>query len=226
MLKVRGFTLAELLITIGIIGVISAITIPSLINKTQEMENYNRFRKKYSEIANATSLLMNDYGGKINATTFSDGSPNSEDDNLMTAYLKYLKLQKMCSAGNIPGNCWNSDSVYRFDNGQLYGGSDWWNNAYDSAAILSDGSYFLIYINTSAISCNDNAASSSECARMYVDVNGIKKPNQVGKDIFNMNLHQTKLGYGREFDLESKDSSYYGGTGFGMTGYCLTNKCP
>ena len=46
----RAFTLAEVLITLGIIGVVSAMTLPTLMNKTQNKELHAQFQKVYSEL--------------------------------------------------------------------------------------------------------------------------------------------------------------------------------
>ena len=49
----KAFTLAEVLITLGIIGVVAAMTLPSLINRTQKKELQAAFFKTYSELNQA-----------------------------------------------------------------------------------------------------------------------------------------------------------------------------
>jgi len=48
--KAKGFTLAEVLITLGIIGVVAAITIPGLVNHYQKKETANKLKKVYAEL--------------------------------------------------------------------------------------------------------------------------------------------------------------------------------
>jgi len=176
-------------------------------------------------ISAATTQLVNDYGGSIHANTFSTGGLYENDDLLLNAYGKYLNFIRVCHDSTILGNCWNSIGSSRFDTGVIYGDTSWWNNNYESAATLKDGSFFFVFLNRSELACIDsNGAAYTECARIYVDVNGHKIPNRIGKDIFEMNLHQTKIGLGSEYG--SNENSTYGGIGFGMTGYCLLNKCP
>ena len=55
-----GFTLAETLITLGIIGVVAALTIPSLLTKCQELVIKNQFKKPYSLIQQAFKIVEND----------------------------------------------------------------------------------------------------------------------------------------------------------------------
>ncbi|MBQ8460734.1 prepilin-type N-terminal cleavage/methylation domain-containing protein [bacterium] len=52
----KGFTLAEILITIGIIGVISAITIPQLLTNYQKRQTTTKLKKIYSELQQAVKL--------------------------------------------------------------------------------------------------------------------------------------------------------------------------
>ena len=54
----QGFTLAEVLITLGIIGVVAAITLPTVINKAQNMILKNQFKKAYSTFYNAMKLVQ------------------------------------------------------------------------------------------------------------------------------------------------------------------------
>ena len=58
----KGFTLAEVLITLGIIGVIAALTIPTLINKTTNKELETAFKKNYSMVQNAYKKAYYDNG--------------------------------------------------------------------------------------------------------------------------------------------------------------------
>lgn len=57
-----AFTLAEVLITLGIIGVVAAMTLPALKQKLDERANITMLKKFYSEFTNATNLLIVDYG--------------------------------------------------------------------------------------------------------------------------------------------------------------------
>lgn len=60
--KVRAFTLAEVLITLGIIGVVAALTLPTLMTKIQEQSTVGKLRKSYNSIENAYQRMISDYG--------------------------------------------------------------------------------------------------------------------------------------------------------------------
>ncbi len=49
----KGFTLAEVLITLGIIGIVAAITISTIVHNIQEMTLNNQFKKFYSTFKQA-----------------------------------------------------------------------------------------------------------------------------------------------------------------------------
>ena len=63
--KFLAFTLAEVLITIGVIGVVAAITLPSLITKSRKVMVENRLKDTYSILANATRLAEGEFGADI-----------------------------------------------------------------------------------------------------------------------------------------------------------------
>ena len=61
-MKIRAFTLAEVLITLGIIGVVAAMTLPSLMNKIQKRDTAARLKKFYSAMNQAINRSTVDNG--------------------------------------------------------------------------------------------------------------------------------------------------------------------
>ncbi len=61
-MKKRAFTLAEVLVTLGIVGVIAAITIPSLAMRCQKYVLKKQFKKKYLVLQQALDIVANDFG--------------------------------------------------------------------------------------------------------------------------------------------------------------------
>ena len=57
-----GFTMAEVLITLGIIGVVAAMTLPAIINETRNKELEVQFKKVYSELNQIAQLFKNEKG--------------------------------------------------------------------------------------------------------------------------------------------------------------------
>ncbi len=84
-MKKKAFTLAEVLITLGIIGIVVAITMPSLITKYHQRETVTKLKDTYSIITNAVRLSEQE-----NGDLESWDIPNSQEgfDNYIAPYLK------------------------------------------------------------------------------------------------------------------------------------------
>ena len=75
----RAFTLAEVLITLAIVGIIAAITIPTIVNKYKTTVASTRLKKFYSMMSQAIQLSEID-NGEITTWTKSEGDIKNEDE--------------------------------------------------------------------------------------------------------------------------------------------------
>ena len=104
MLNEKAFTLSEVLITLGIIGTVAAITMPSLINNYQKQSTAAKVKKFYNTINNAVNLSAAE-NGDVN-TWFPEKKDNTYEENAkfvrtyILPYLKYTKAEK-CSETSI-----------------------------------------------------------------------------------------------------------------------------
>ncbi|MBR6163646.1 type II secretion system protein [bacterium] len=90
--EASAFTLAEVLITLVIIGVIAAITVPTLMNKTNNQEYVSKLKKAYSTLSQATNLIIAEEG-----TPRADKGGWAKDaDNVYNLYKKHLNNAKEC----------------------------------------------------------------------------------------------------------------------------------
>jgi prepilin-type N-terminal cleavage/methylation domain-containing protein len=175
-LKKAAFTLAEVLITLGIIGVVTAMTMPSLIQNYQEKATVTKLKKCYSLVSQAYVSILNDEGG-------SDTLQAGDDLEMMEKFGKYLKYQKTCgrNKGCFP------NVTYKSVTGNGY--SKWEDDTTDrSRAILTDGT--LIMFNKSAMWRGEG---NYLYAQIYVDINGFKGPNQLGRDFFYFYISPEKI---------------------------------
>ena len=69
----KGFTLAEVLITLGIIGVVAALTMPSIINNIQKIVLKNQFKKAYSLFSQGVMQAQANLGGAVSCSYYTDG---------------------------------------------------------------------------------------------------------------------------------------------------------
>ena len=176
-LKKAAFTLAEVLITLGIIGVVTAMTMPSLIQNYQEKATVTKLKKCYSLVSQAYVSILNDEGG-------SDTLQAGDDLEMMEKFGKYLKYQKTCgrNKGCFP------NVTYKSVTGNGY--SKWEDDTTDrSRAILTDGT--LIMFNKSAMWGGNEG--NYLYAQIYVDINGFKGPNQLGRDFFYFYINPEKI---------------------------------
>ena len=231
-MKKLGFTLAEVLITLGIIGVVAAMTIPTLIANYQEKQTISRLTKAYATISNAYQMAKIEngelyaWGFTRNSTTgttdpdtgdyeIADGTV--ENSNIFWAKLApYLKVVKHTDT---------TKDNYQFDTYTLDGRRSGMLTM--STVELADGTtFFGGYIGD--YRCSDTAVT---CGDFAVDINGINtEPNTFGKDIFYFDV--TKNGIkpqGREerrpFDdycNMTKTSTDF--NGYGCAAWILQNK--
>lgn len=186
-MKKTGFTLAEILITLGIIGIVTAMIIPTLLKNTNNIELKTKWKKEYADLTNVTKLIMNDNGNNI-VGVFTSG-----ESSMLTTYSNYLKVAKVCSTDSVAEGCIASQ-FYKGLDGTGTGGTDSFNRP---GIILNDGTSIIFYATTNAqaLNCNraldTNVPLSQTCGTLYIDVNGLKLPNTVGKDLFLIILTQT-----------------------------------
>ena len=160
-----AFTLAEVLITLGIIGIVACMTLPVLVSKYREHVTVNRLRQVYSLLKQAESMAVNEYGD-INTWDFIDlktmaGIYPGLNTLVFDKYYKpYLKTAKC-----------NYSATIKAANGTSFIG------------IANDYKYVCLP-NGTVIYGNTLAGSGYTGTIVYVDLNGKKGPNVVGRDVF------------------------------------------
>lgn len=165
-----AFTLAETLITLGIIGIVAALTIPALTVKYQKKTTVTRLKKCYTEFAQAVQMAEAE-NGTVDTWNINLDADDEENGMALTKpILKYLKIVKSCDDGHRQ-EC--------FGDLKNINGEDWRPLPY-SSHILADGSSFLI--------TGGGTSSSSKYSphlHIYVDIDGRKKgTTTLGKDVF------------------------------------------
>lgn len=182
MFKNKGFTLAEVLITLTIIGVVSALTVPNLYAYYQKQQYVTQLKKVYTEISQAIKLLMADEG--INKITLSDTLYCNYDDGcdydqalqrLGNNFLKkYFKVIKDCGKED------NSRRECFSNNTKTISGGDPSNPASSSSyCIITAGEYSLCL----------TPATNDSAIYVLTDINGLKNPNISGRDVFAFNIY-------------------------------------
>ena len=92
-LKTPAFTLAEVLITLGIIGIVAAMTLPTMIMNHRKQVTVNKVKKFYTVMSQATNSAIAEYGSMEDWQGFTTAWNGEEMQNWFDTYLKpYLKV--------------------------------------------------------------------------------------------------------------------------------------
>lgn len=185
--KNNGFTLAETLITIVIIGVISAFVITPVINKYQKISMAKRLKATYSllqsAINNSEANLENpNWVKEINEARVGTINTSSYIKKYITGGLIITK-----DYGRIIPHQISRHPVFHDINGNQISPTTTTGSVYYTVA-LANGSF--LYINIGSNSDNTHALPC-----IYVDVNGWKRPNVLGKDLFSFWVGENKKIY-------------------------------
>ncbi|MBQ3642241.1 prepilin-type N-terminal cleavage/methylation domain-containing protein [bacterium] len=178
-MKKFGFTLAEVLTTLAIVGVVSAITIPLMSSSHQELERAAKVKKIYGMLSSAA-----DAGVAADASI----SSVSVEDYYNNLFKPYLQIQKECTSAAERPNCWGN-KIWRTKNSNYYFGAS------VTSFVLKDGSSVLMNVWDGESNLLDKCGSylydkkgdphkPEHLLMVYFDINGNKKPNQIGKDVF------------------------------------------
>ena len=175
----KAFTLAEVLIALVVIGIIAAITVPTIISNVEERERTARVKKVYATLSNAMTRVKAD-GGDMDFA-FADNNISNMKSWYNTYLKKYLVTTKVCY--NQKG-CWNSgDTKYLKGSIATQNQTGICVGDHCLTAILNDGTF--ISINTwNNGSIYGISTSAPVVMGLLFDINGSKKPNTFGKDIF------------------------------------------
>ena len=197
-----AFTLAEVLITLGIIGVVAALTLPNLIHKYQDRVLTSRFKKGYSELSRAWSMVVAEDPYKYLNTKggweceWPDGTTSNPTvwDNRIEDLRSKMKVQKIC------GNVYNKN---------LYGGTDCWPASYEKYQYGNDipsrmgGNSLLTEWVTVDGMCFSGGLGQWDTTHISMDTNCDEGPNRLGDDIFSMLLGADGIVY---FATDSKSA--------------------
>ena len=197
-IRKTAFTLAEVLITLGIIGIVAAMTLPIVITNYKKSQTANQLKTSYSILSQAVKRSEVD-NGEVKYWNFHLSSKQF--------FEKYLKNYiKILDEGQ---NGINRERIYyKWLNNETISGS-WKETVSDSYLVsLQNGS--LLYIH-----CGGEGYSTT----LMVDINGYKTPNKAGIDLFHFNIIPTHglVPWGFNTENIEDDPNTQGEASFGNT---------
>ena len=171
MTKRLGFTLAEVLITLGIIGVVAAMTMPTLMNQTNGAQYKTAYKKALSALSQAVVLnvALDEYNfADLDASTYKLTDMLSNRMNVVKKDVGVVKLADGTTGYNAKNTTDNTGVTVAAENTTLY---------------FNDGIMFSFP--TASKECTmdttKGAAGRSKVCKGFIDVNGIKAPNKLIK---------------------------------------------
>lgn len=179
-MKYRGFTLAEVLITLGIIGVVAALTISTLISNYVDKSYKVAYKKAFSDVNQAFQMLSSQ--GSLQRIEFMVDEAGNPRPGYSGAYgenfkslAEYFKSTKTCFDGAQGDNCWKCKGG---EQGDITNQDGNW-----VGTIECRGEYSFV----DAQGRNWKMYSNNESI-FLVDTNGIAGPNKLGKDRFPLRM--------------------------------------
>ena len=189
-----AFTLAEVLITLGIIGVVAALTMPALITNIQDRIQQKRIENIHQKLSKVTDKMAVQSGLTGYGTTMA----------FVQEMSKHMKIAKICDNAHL-AECWPTQEVILNDEGKTWeiaktktaktlkistDAGDW---ADTVGIVTGDGTGMILSYNKK---CEfnvddvglkyDNSTGKSNslaCLSGVYDWNGSSKPNKLGKDV-------------------------------------------
>lgn len=176
MRKNLGFTLAEVLITLGIIGVVAAMTMPTIITNVSNNIFATRIKQVYSLLSSAVISYMaaNDLT-EFSPSKVMDYSNDSGDISINNLFLQSFSDVKTCY--NPSPRCFAE--IYTINNLPI--------TSYNDRRFWREGSSFLLR-NGSAVSMV--SVGGQDRFRLVVDVNNKGFPNKMGRDLWVLYLNK------------------------------------
>ncbi len=174
-----AFTLAEVLITLGIIGIVAAMTIPTLIKNYEKKVTITRLKEVYSTLSNAMGLAKAEYGDTqywINAKGQTTESTKLATINFCETYVvPYLSGAKIYGYTTLQKA--NLDTYVALNGDTITYGL--LSSSYVAYIIELKNSQILYFI------YDNNSTGTLINVIVFTDINGNKKgPNMFGKDTF------------------------------------------
>ena len=204
--RVNAFTLAEVLITLGVIGVVAAVTMPTLVTNIQERVRKEQVRTVKYKLTKATDKMKS--LGKIGPYD----SPATK--NFVNELKKHMTIAKVCDSGNL-SECWSSEtvnihtsqttitptSINSLAKGTGLKALAIGSGGEDTVGIVTgDGVPMLLVYSPKCQALDETKTytwsvddgkpvtnATTNCISAIFDINGAKGPNRVGQDIRTLN---------------------------------------
>lgn len=175
--KKTAFNMIEISIVVFLIIITILICIPSIVNNTKEAKTISTWKKTYTEIdSNFELFSINDYE---TVEKICQSNVKEKEPEIFRVLGPYLNTDFSINPDTL------KSYKYKFLNGSQIPK----NSIYFTKLFAYQESQGIIAFKLLSCKCDDE----KPCAIALIDINGTKKPNRIGKDIFGINLYRNKV---------------------------------
>ena len=231
-----AFTLAEVLITLGIIGVVASLTLPSVIHQYRKKVLETQFKTAYSFINQALVMTKQDLGSNSlfdDYTVYNSKQGYVYANEFKNAFYKRLKVVGNATLKSTDYSIYSDGNIKRYTSGDRF-------TFTTPDKLLENGMTIRASV--------DGNYDGSKYIQFVVDINGNKGPNRMGHDlfIFKINDSSDKLigskkirdytedelgdlssgGINNLLGMPCSRYSKQSANGVGCTWYAINNICP
>ncbi len=172
---ILSFTLAEVLITLTIIGVVAAMTVPLLTANHKKIEYAAKLKKFYNTMTSAIEMAEMDYDASTDKWTFT-GNGDIFFNTYLKDYIKYTKIVTSKQSDTIPFYLTPKKTSY------------WAISNKQPIVYLEDGTRMQLILDGTYT--DSKTSKTKRYLRIGFDVNGDKEPNVINRDIFILSFAQ------------------------------------
>lgn len=169
----KAFTLSEVLVTLGIIGVVSAMTVPTLMQNYQRKSYVTQLNKVYNLLSQSLMIFQNNK----NALNLKEAGlvKGAEAEFLKGNF----KIVKDCGFDAANSGCFASSYSTMTSNDSITPPA----TSYYKV-VLSNGASVALILNEASYKVYDNSIG-----QIIVDINGNSGPNIAGRDFWGMKIY-------------------------------------
>ena len=195
----NAFTLAEVLITLGVIGVVAAVTMPTLVSNVQERIKKEQVRTVKYKLTKATDSMK----------SLDKIGPYASTEAFVNELKKHMSIAKVCDNDSL-SQCWPTTTINLTDGtrdvNDIKTGTNLMALSLGTGAtttmgiVTGDGvPMILVYspvcnpldpvksYTWSVVDGKPETNATTNCISAIFDINGAKGPNKIGSDVRTLN---------------------------------------
>ena len=170
--KKKAFTLAEVMGAVLVLSIIFLLCIPFILQTQEKIKTEMLLKKSYNTLSRAMQMSFLDNG---NLGNWGFAGTEADRNIIKTNILPYISVAENCLYGNT--NCAPKENYKTLKNRSTD------KNFSASPSFIINGGMLYTFEFTGP--CRKDG---SQCAIVYVDINGKKEPNKFGRDLFAFTL--------------------------------------